>query len=176
MRNVFGSLEGAADINALSGCRHRIKGGGLAEVAVRQIDSKLFGKPDDFRRGLHSDGQHDHVKGLGDHLAAFRHVADFKVIAPGNRIDAVNPASDESNAVFFAGVVVKTFKVFSRCADVHKKDRAVQVIADMLFGDDGFFDGIHAAYRGAIGVVAAIHVPGTHALEPGNFFRYAFVF
>ncbi len=88
----------------------------------------------------------------------------------------MHPASDESDTVFFPGVVVKAFKIFSRGADVHIKNRAVQIIANMLFGDDRLFDGIHAAYRGAVGIIAFVHIPGAHTLKPGYFFRLAFVF
>ncbi len=45
----------------------------------------------------------------------------------------------------------------------------------MLLGDHGLLDGVHAAYRGTVGVVATIHVPGTHALEPSDLLRFLVV-
>ena len=60
-------------------------------------------------------------------------------------------------------------------AHVHVEDGALEVVSAVLFGDDRLLDGVHAADRGAIGIVAAVHVPGTHALKPGDFFGFLVV-
>ena len=38
----------------------------------------------------------------------------------------------------------------------------------MLLGDHGFLDGVHAAHRRAVSIVAAVLIPRSHALQPGD--------
>jgi len=61
-------------------------------------------------------------------------------------------------------------------AHVHIKHGAVQIIALVLLGNHRLLNGIHAADRGAIGIIAFVHVPGADALEPGDFFWLPAVF
>ncbi len=87
----------------------------------------------------------------------------------------MDPAAQKPNALFFLGVVIKALKIFPMGAHVHIENSAVQIIAGMFLGDDGFFDGVHTAHRRAVGIVAAVHISGSHALEPGNLFGFAVV-
>jgi hypothetical protein len=38
----------------------------------------------------------------------------------------------------------------------------------VLLGQRGLFNGVHAADAGAVAVVAAVHIPGAHALQKGD--------
>jgi hypothetical protein len=61
--------------------------------------------------------------------------------------------------VLLLGAVVEAFEILAVRAYVHEEDGAVQVLAGVLLGDDGLLDGVHAAHRGAVRVVALVHVP-----------------
>ena len=76
--------------------------------------------------------------------------------------------AQEADALGFGSLVV-AFEVLSVSAHIHEKYRAIQLIAGMLLGDDGLLDGVHAANRRAVFVVAAVLVAGTDTLKPGNF-------
>jgi hypothetical protein len=79
---------------------------------------------------------------------------------------------DEPDPVFVFGIVVIDFKVFSMGPHVHEEDGAIQIGTRMFLGDHRFLDGVHAAYGGTVGMVAAINIPGAHALDPGDFFGF----
>ena len=116
-------------------------------MTLGQLDSQFLGQCHGFGCDLHADRKDHHVEGLGHHLAIFGHVPQFEVTAVGHRVDGVNAAADETHPLFFAGVVVKPLEILTGGPHVHEKDGAVEVAAAVLLGDDGFFDGIHAADR-----------------------------
>ena len=97
-----------------------------------------------------------------------REVADGHVIGARHRIDAVDPGAQEADAVFFFGPPVILLEVFAVGAHVHEEDGGVQGFLAVFLGDDRLLDGVHAADRGAVAVVAVVQVPGAHALEPGD--------
>ena len=103
-------------------------------------------------------------------------VADFQVVAAADRVDRVHPAADEAHAVLLFGAVVEAFEILAVGAHVHEEDGAVQIlVSGVLLGDDRLLDGVHAADRGAVSVVALVHVPRADALEPGDFLRFLVV-
>ena len=99
-------------------------------------------------------------------FTVFGGIVDAQVIGPRNPFDGVHPGADKANAVLFPGRVVVPFEVLSVGPHVHEEDGAVQIVSRMLLGDDGFFDGIHAADGRAVGMVTPVHVSGADALEP----------
>ena len=95
-------------------------------------------------------------------------IPDVDVIGAGHRIDGVHPGADEPDPLLVPGPPVIFFEFFAVGAHIHEENRRIQGHFAVLLGDDRFFDGIHAAHRRAIAVVAVIHIPGTDALEPGD--------
>jgi len=61
--------------------------------------------------------------------------------------------------------VVILLEAFAEGAQVHEEDVALQTFAEMLFGDDGFFGGIHAANGRT---VVALEISRTNALQESN--------
>ena len=57
-------------------------------------------------------------------------------------------------------------------AQIHEEDVALQTFAEMLFGDDGFFRGIHTADGRTVVVVG---ISRTNALQEGNPLRLLLV-
>ena len=100
-----------------------------------------------LRGGVQSDGENHHVEGLGDRLAGLGNVAKLQIVCAVDRVDGVNPASDETDAALFPGVVVEPFEFLSVGPHVHEEHRAVQIVTGVLLGNDRFFDGVHAAHR-----------------------------
>ena len=49
-------------------------------------------------------------------------------------------------------------------------------MAFCISNDHRFFNGVHAAHRRAVGIVAPVQVAGSDALQPGDFFGLALVF
>jgi hypothetical protein len=61
--------------------------------------------------------------------------------------------------MLFAGIVIVSFKILAMGPHIHKKDGAIQIGSSVLFCCHGLFDGVHAAYRGTVAVVAPVFVP-----------------
>ena len=95
-------------------------------------------------------------------------IPDVDVIGAGHRIDGVHPGADEADPLLVPGPPVIFFEFFAVGAHIHEENGGIQGHFAVLLGDDRLFDGIHAAHRGAVAVVAVIHIPGTDALEPGD--------
>ena len=175
--DVLGALEGTADKDPFLGGRHRVEGARPAEAPLAELDAHLLGDLHNLGGDLHADRKHDQVEDLGGQFARLGDVADFQVVAAADRVDRVHAAADETHAVLLFGAVVEAFEILAVRAHVHEEDGAVQllVLAGVLLGDDGLLDGVHAAHRGAVGVVALVHVPRADALEPGDFLRFLVV-
>ena len=166
--DILGALEGAADINAVPAGGHRVKGGRLAEISRCEAHTQRFGHGDHLGGGLQAHGKDHHVKNFGLHLSVFGHIADRQVVAARYGVDGMHLGPQETDALGFGPFVV-TFEVFSVGAHIHEKDRAIQSIAGVLFGDDGLLDGVHAADRRAVLILAAVLVAGSDTLEPCDF-------
>ena len=96
-------------------------------------------------------------------------IADGHVIGARHRINGVDPGAQEADAVFVLGPPVIFLEVLAVGPHVHEENGGVQrIFFTMLLGDDRLLDGVHAADRGAVAVVAVVQVPGAHALEPGD--------
>ena len=101
-------------------------------------------------------------------LALFREVADGQVAGARDLVDGVHPGAQEADAVFLFGPPVIFFEVLAVGAHVHEEDGGIQGFVAVLLGDDRLLDGVHAADRGTVAVVAVVQIPGAHALEPGD--------
>ena len=145
LRDVLGTLESAAHINAFLGGGHRSKGTRLAELRLGEVDAEFVGQFHDLRRGLEPHGKYDHIKSLLAKFTVFRGVLDAEIIGTGHGFHGVNPGPDKANPVFFPGSVIVSLEFLSVGPHVHVENGAVQVAARMFLGDDRFFDGIHAA-------------------------------
>jgi hypothetical protein len=168
--NVFGALEDAADIDAVFIGVDRGEGRGVGEAGLGfDLDSHGFGQAQGIRGGFQAHRQDHHVKDFGLQFALLREVADGNVIGARHRVDGVDPGAQEADPVFVLGPPVVLFEVLAVGAHVHEEDGGIQgVVFAMLLGDDRLLDGVHAADRGAVAVVAVVQVPGAHALEPGD--------
>ena len=163
--NVFGTLHGPADIDARTAGRHRREGRGGHKIVGVGVHLQGRSQLPGALAHLHAHGQHDQVKGLGLLDAAFIRKPDLQ-IAVRQGIDAVDAGPDEPHPVFVFGAVIVEFEVFAEGPHVHEEDGGIQRIRRVLLGDHRLLDGVHAADRGAVGVV--FHIPGAHALEPGD--------
>ena len=82
----------------------------------------------------------------------------------------MNPAANKADTVLVSGAVVKPLEFLAVGPHIHEKDGAIQTVALVFLGDHGLFDGIHAADRRAVGMIAFVHVPRTNTLKPCDFF------
>ena len=121
--------------------------GRLAEIAVRQFNAEPVGQIDHLGGNFHTHRKDDLVECFLYHFSLIGHIPDFQIIRSVDRVNRVNPASDKPDPVFIFGRVVKFFKVFAVGSHVHIENGAIQITAGMLFGDNGLFNGIHAADR-----------------------------
>ena len=80
----------------------------------------------------------------------------------------MDPGAQKTHPELILRPPVVSFKLFAVGAHIHKEDSGVQGLFAMLLGDHRLLDGVHAAHRGTVTVVAVVQVPGAHALEPGN--------
>ena len=163
--NVFGTLHGPADIDARPVGRHRREGRGGHKIVGVGVHPQGLGQFPGRLAHLHAHGQHDQVKGFGLLSAAFIRIPNLQ-IAVRQGIDAVDAGPDEPHPVFVFGAVIVEFEVFAEGPHVHEEDGGVQRIRGVLLGDHRLLDGVHAADRRTVGVV--FHIPGAHALEPGD--------
>src|SRR5690606_31790536 len=73
-------------------------------------------------------------------------------------------------AILVSGALIILVKVLAKRAHVHEKDGGLHA-AVVLAGDDRLFDGVHAAYGGAVRV-ATLLVARAHALQKGDAMRH----
>ncbi len=107
---------------------------------------------------------------MGD--AILIRILNKKIFSLWDRIDGMHPGADKPNTIFIPGLVEVQLVVFTKGPHVHVEDGCIQGIVAVFFGDDGFLDRIHTAYGRAVTVVTPVQIPGAHALEPGDFFRF----
>ncbi len=144
--NILGSLEGTTYIDAFARCFNRFKRFGFTKITLCQFDTQVLGQSNGFRIYLKPDGKYDLVKGFGLQASRLRNITYGKIIGPMYRVDGVDPAADKSHTTFF-GFVVKALKVLSVGAHVHVKNRALEIVSTVFFGNYGFLNSIHAADR-----------------------------
>ncbi len=171
LRDILGALESTAGIDPRTGGFHRFEGIGFAKIASGGVDTEFFGQFEGLRVGLKPDGQYHHIKDFGLDFPLFRNITKREVVAVMERVDGMDPAPDEPDALLL-GPVVKSFEILAVGPDVHIKNGTFQVISGMLLCDNRFLDGIHAANRRAIGIVATVEIPGPHTLEPRHLFGF----
>ena len=168
--DVLGGLEDAADIHPVFIGVDRREGRGVGKAGVGfDLDPHGFRQVQGILGGFQPHRQDHHVEDFRLQLALLREVADGHVIGARHRIDGVDPGAQEADAVFVFGPPVVLLEVLAVGAHVHEENGGVQrIVFAMLLGDDRLLDGVHAADRGAVAVVAVVQVPGAHALEPGD--------
>jgi len=146
--NIFGFLEGAADIKSLAGGFHRGKAAGDHKIIGIQFDSHVPDNGGQIGRGFHAHGQDHHVKDFGDILSVFAHIGgdELMVLILGNGMD---PGSDKPHPLILGPFIV-FFKVLAVGSHVHEENGGFKLAGNMILGHHGFFYGIHAADRRAV--------------------------
>jgi len=96
--------------------------------------------------------------------------AEQEIVRAIYRLNGVNAGRNKPDATFF-GIFVIPIKIFSLGTHVHVEYRTGERRVTMVFGHHRLFDGVHTTNRGTVSIVAAIDFPGSHTLQPGNFFR-----
>ena len=96
---------------------------------------------------------------------------DDQVPSARDFLDLRHARTDIAHAEFLRSAVI-LLEAFAEGAQVHEEDVALQAFAEMLFGDDGFFGGIHAADGRT---VVVFEVARTDALQEGDPLRLLLV-
>ena len=115
--------------------------------------------------GLQADREHDHVELFVDEAIILGGIDDIEA-AVCALIDFGDARAHETHPVLVAGAFIILVEILAKGAHVHVKDRRLDV-RRVLLGDDGLFDGIHAAHRGAVGV-ATLLIARADALQEGD--------
>ena len=168
---VLGTLKGAADVDPLPGRGDRRRRGRGAEAVRFQLNPQLCGQLTRSRGGPQAHREDHHMKHLVLQRPVLIHVGDHQVLAlrvlryPGDH------GADVPDPMLLAGPLVVGIKPLAEGPDVYVEDGGLDD-RDMLFGNDGLFGGIHTADRRT---VVVLMVPGSHALDEGDFLRYVAV-
>ena len=145
----------------------------FAELAFGQVNVQFCCQLHQVRRYFEAHGENHHVKRLFV-TSPFRSHTLRRSSLP-RWFNGGNPGSNESNPMFFPGLVVIPFEILPVGPHVHEENGAVQIVSGVFLGNDCLLDRVHAADRGAVPVVALIHVPGPDALEPGDLLRFPLI-
>ena len=136
-----------------------------------QHDAESFGQRFYFFGWLHAHRQDDQVVFLGKLSVVLAEILDNQVPRARDFLDLRHARTDIAHAELLRPAVI-LLEALAEGAQVHEEDVALQTFAEMLFGDDGFFSGVHAADGGA---VVAVELPRTDALQEGDPLRLLLV-
>ena len=159
--------EGAAGEDPGLGGLDRGEVGGGGELVGRQLDTGRLRQLEDVLRGLQPDREDDHVVVLLDLTPLLVDVMDAQVAVGALRLDAVDAATDETDARFILGPLEILVEILAVGPHIHIEDRRRQP-RDVILGDDRLLDRVHAADRRAVAVAAQVLVAGTDALQEGD--------
>ena len=166
--NVLGAGKSAADVHPFTAGSGRVEGRSPAEHSFGQVQAEFSGQGLSFGVRFQAHGQDHQVVIPYSGLSVIADPGQAPRVSVRGRVHGVDAAADKTHAVLVPGVVVAFLEPFAVGAQVHVKNVAVQFFRGMLLGDDGLFDGVHAADRRTVEMIAPVDVPGAHALEPGD--------
>ncbi len=135
------------------------KGSEQRKSVVVQRNPQPLAQVDGALVGFHPHREDHHVEELLADVALLVGVLQQQIAGVGHRVDGVNPGADETDPVVLAGLVVIFLVILAERPDVHEEDGGVERLTAVLLGHHRFLDGIHAADRGAVAVVAAVQFP-----------------
>ena len=95
LRDVLGTLHGAAHVNTGAGRCHRQKTVGHGEVVLVEIDLQPFGQLHRFLADFKADREHHHVEHFIAFDAVFVHIGEAQV-AFAFGLDGVHPRTDRT--------------------------------------------------------------------------------
>ena len=116
----------------------------------------------EFFSGPEAHRQHDHVVLFLRDFTGFGSKLNRQLGAAVPLVDIADPRPDEAYAVLRLGPFIIFVKLLAEGPHVHEKYGSVN-LAEMLLGDDGFLDGVHAAHRRAV-AAATRNIARAHAL------------
>ena len=157
--------ERPADEHPVSRARHRPDRGGPREPIGGQPDSEPLGERLGARGRLEAGREDDEIERIGREPAFFPLVADPIPAAVGRELHGARPASHVLDPELDRPIVVGV-EPLSEGAHVHVEDRALQVIAGVLLGDDRFLRRVHAADRRAVVVLLVSRADALDERDP----------
>jgi len=164
LRDVLRRGKGPADKDARPVRRRRGKRLRPGKTVLVQIDPRSIGQFAGALGHLHAHREHDHIEAFRDQVSSGVQEGQQQVVGGRILLERGNAATPETDAVAVAGPAEVLAVTLAEVAHVHHEDVGVQVRA-MLLGNDGLLDRVHAADRGAVGVLL---VAGADALQPGD--------
>ena len=168
-RDVFGAFEEPANVNAGPAGGHRAESGGFGEIIGIELDPQETGKRFELLGNAEPGRQNHHVESVAvKDAVVIRRIGHGQGVGFGGREDAVGPAAHEADAVHGLGLVQVALVVFAEGAHVHEKNGRFDAVLESLLGDDGLFQGEHAARAGAVGHGPFLKAPGTDTLDPSD--------
>ena len=163
--DVLGCCECTGDVDSGPGGLEGVEDGGLGESVLVELDSENLCELLCSLGGLESDGQDDHVEGLGDTVVVLVGVVDDDLFGNGVFLEV----GDTCTAVHVDAVLGLSaddvgLELLSVGPDVHEEDVLVDV--SVLLGDHCLLGCVHTADRGAVLPPFLLVRPGTAALNP----------
>src|SRR3990172_3902213 len=113
---------------------------------------------------FHSDREHDQIKRFTAMLADFVPIFYDQIAGMGNFAQGAHPAASIFNAVPVTGTLKITPISLRKGAHLHHQDVNLQTRV-VLFGNDGLFSGVHAAYGRTIVMVP---IATAHTLQKSD--------